>query len=239
MGHTTPGFSTAPEVEALEALDGQGWRGAYFVMEGLRNGSEHPDLEILKVDAAQEARERFAPDTLREDPVLEGFRALHRAVGRANRKTVSSPENLLRLVLRSGALPRVNLLVDIYNLVSIQSRLALGAHDLAGVEGDIRLRLTDGTEGFHPLGEGAPKPVAPGEYAYVDDANDVLCRMEVRQVEKSKVGLDTRACFYIVQGNGATPWEAVRAAAEETIALTQRFCGGKVRWLHAPWPESS
>lgn len=238
MRHQSIEFSVSPEMNALESLGSEGWRGTYFAMGGMTNGSEHDDLEALKAEAAREALARFTPESLRDDPVLDGFRALHRAVGCANRKTIPSPENLLRFVLRSGALPRVNLLVDIYNLVSIRSRLALGAHDLAGVEGDITLRLTDGSEGFHPLGESAPKAVAAGEYAYIDGANDVLCRLEVRQVEKSKVGADTRECFYIVQGNGATDQEDLRAAAEEVVALNQRFCGGEVRWLYGGWLEN-
>ncbi len=229
MAGETLQFEFSDEVAAL------GVRGAYFTITGLANRASDPAFEALAARETEAVLAGLSPDAIRDDPVLAGFRALHEAVGVSNRKNVASPENLLKLLLKAGGLPTVNLVVDIYNLVSLKTRLALGAHDLAGVAGNIRLRLTGGTEGFVPLGAGEAKPVRPGEYAYVDDGNDVLCRLEVRQVEKSKVGLETCDCFYIVQGSAATPPELLRAAAEEVIALTRQFCGGEVRMLHAPW----
>ncbi len=226
-------FRIAPEVTAL------GLRGAYFTMGGLFNRAPgdpaYNDFNALKAETLAAIVPELSAESIKSDPVLTGFRELHRAVGSANRKTIPAPENLLRVLHRTGALHSVNMLVDIYNLVSVKTRLALGAHDLAQVSGDIQLRLTDGGEGFHPLGEGQPKSIVPGEYAYVDGANDVLCRMEVRQVEKSKVDPGTTECFHIVQGNAATSAQKLKEATEEWIALTQRFCGGEARMLHAPW----
>jgi len=129
-------------------------------------------------------------------------------------------------------MPRINLLVDIYNLVSVKTRLALGAHDLSHVRGGVHLRRTTGRERFLPLGASEPKPVRTGAYAYVDDSDEVLCWLEVRQVETTKVTLESRDCFYIIQGNSRVPQEALRSAAEELITLTKRFCGGEARLLH-------
>jgi DNA/RNA-binding domain of Phe-tRNA-synthetase-like protein len=172
-------------------------------------------------------------DGFLDDPVLAGFRRLHDAVGRSNKKNVASPENLLATVMANGRLPTVNVVVDIYNLVSLRTRLALGAHDIGEISGDVHLRLTTGSEGFWPLGSERPKPVGPGEYAYVDDRNDVICRLEVRQVERTKITIDTTECFYIVQGNEATDGPYLKAAADELVELTKRFCGGRERLVNA------
>jgi DNA/RNA-binding domain of Phe-tRNA-synthetase-like protein len=107
------------------------------------------------------------------------------------------------MLLKHGQLPRINLLVDIYNLVSVKTHLSLGAHDRQKLGGDVHLKLTTGTERFWPIGTNELYPVKPGKYAYVDDDNDIICRLEVRQVEKTKVLPDTTACFFIVQGNPA------------------------------------
>jgi len=69
--------------------------------------------------------------------------------------------------------------------------------------------------------------VAPHEYSYCDDANEVLCRLEIRQVEKTKVDEDAQNIFYIVQGNDATPDALLRQTAERIIELTTRYCGGR------------
>jgi DNA/RNA-binding domain of Phe-tRNA-synthetase-like protein len=100
------------------------------------------------------------------------------------------------------------------------------------VEGNIHLRLTNGSEGYWPLGSSQPKTVRPGGYAYIDDANEVICMLEVRQVEKTKVTLYTKECFYIIQGNLATNLEYLSSAAERLIALTSQFCVGEARYLN-------
>jgi len=222
-------FTIAPEVLAL------GLSGAYLVIDGLANRAADPAFDTLLEHELPALREQYAaPDFVKTDPVLAGFRELHTRVGRSNRRFVASPEALLGRFQRAGTLPRVNLLVDIYNLVSLKTRLALGAHDVARIEGGVSLRLTDGSEGLYPLGAAAPEEVFPGEYAYCDTAGDVLCRMEVLQVEKTKVSEGTTAAFYIVQGNMNTPAASVRAAADELVALTTRFCGGAARMLYTP-----
>jgi DNA/RNA-binding domain of Phe-tRNA-synthetase-like protein len=224
-------FDVSAEVLAL------GLRGAYVTLSGVQNRAADPAFDALRDEFVRAVLADLSAEKIKNDPVLAGFRRLHEAVGRSNRKNVASPENLLNMLLRQRALPRVNLLVDIYNVVSIKSRLALGAHDLARVVGNIHLRLTTGSEGFWPIGAPAPKAVEAGEYAYVDDENDIICRLEVRQVEKTKVTLETSECFYIVQGNAATDEAHLKAATEELLQLTKRFCGGEARLLYATWDK--
>lgn len=216
-------FTVAHEVRELGVV------GSYFLIRDLNNNLVESGLQDWVrscVDALVEPNEE----------ILTGFRTLHSAVGRSNRKFVASPENLWKLFLRRGALPRVSPIVDIYNAISLRSCLALGAHDVARIDGNVILRLTTGDEGFHPLGAEEPKAVAPGEYSYVDDSNDVICRMEVRQVEKTKVTDKTVDCFYIVQGNPSTPEDIVHQVASELISTTTRFCGGEVEHL---WPPAN
>lgn len=209
----------AGQVQAL------GVRGVYLAMYGLTNRPEDPEFETLRADLNRRLADE--KQALLADPLLQGYRELHSAVGFSNRDFVASPEALIK----SGRLPQVNLLVDIYNLVSIETRLSFGAHDLARVQGNIHLRLTTGSEGYWPLGSPEPKPVRPGAYAYIDDADEVICLLEVRQVHKTRVTLETRDCFYIIQGNPAASQPALQAAAERLTALTQRFCGGEAVYL--------
>ncbi|WP_250282373.1 MULTISPECIES: phenylalanine--tRNA ligase beta subunit-related protein [unclassified Frankia] len=220
--------------KAAEEVLGLGLTGVYFVMGNLRNRKDDEQFDSLLAGTLAGLPSFPSNEDFKSDPVLAGFRDLHTAVGRSNRENVASPENLLRLIRRTGTLPRINLLVDIYNLVSLRTRLALGAHDLAAVDGDIRLTSTTGAERFVPLGATEPKPVPAGEYGYIDGAGEIICRMETRQVEKTKVVLDTTECFYIVQGNRATDASYVWDAANELIALTKEFCGGDERILFGP-----
>jgi DNA/RNA-binding domain of Phe-tRNA-synthetase-like protein len=204
-----------------------GVRGAFAVLCGLDNRASHPGLEAWRNAVAQRLAAELHPDFVEADPVLRGFRELHDQVNRSNKRFVSSAEALVGLFQRKGVIPVLNPLVDIYNLVSLETRLSLGAHDTAHVVGAIMLRLTAGGERFVPLGAVGPEPIQPGEYCYVDDTGEVLCRLEHRQCERTKVTAATTSCFYILQGNRATPRAMLEAALRRLVERTLELCGGR------------
>lgn len=170
--------------------------------------------------------ERYQGVDVHADPILEGFSLIHDRGHIRRKRNVPASVTLVKLLVRRGTMPYINPIVDIYNTVSIESGLALGAHDLAHVDGNVTLRMTDGSERFVPLGESEAQPVRPGEYAYCDDANDVLCRLEVRQVNKTAATPATTDAFFIVQGNAATSDEYVRHTARLLIDELTRHLGG-------------
>ncbi len=220
-------FDAAPQV--LE----KGVRVCIFSLGGLRNRETDPQFENLLQASLERVLAEVAATPLAEDPILQGYRGIHTALGFSNRSFPPASESLLEYVIKNHRLPRINLLVDLYNLVSVETRLSLGAHDLERVAGNVHLRFTTGGEGYHPLGAPGPKPVRPGGYAYVDDDNDVICLLEVKQVEKTKATLDTCECLYIVQGNAATEYAYLQAAARRLIDLTQQFCGGQANFIYS------
>lgn len=163
------------------------------------------------------------------DPVLEGFNILHDKSGVKRRKNVPASTNLIKMLEKHDGLTFINTVVDIYNLVSVESKLALGAHDMDHIDGNFTLRFTDGTERYVPLGQIEPRPVRPHEYCYCDDANEVLCRLEVRQVNKTAVTESTTRAAFIVQGNAATSNSYVRETAEHLVEEVACYCGGQGR----------
>ncbi len=221
-------FDIAPEVLSL------GLTGAYFTINNLRNQHTDSDFELLKSEMLDQILADLSCEGIEENPVLKGFRQLHESVGCPGKKHIASPENLLIMFLKQRKIPTINLVVDIYNLVSLETRLAIGAHDMARISGNVHLRLTDGTEGFWPIGYDKPQGVTAGQYAYVDDSNDIICRLEARQVEKTKVTLDTTSCFFIVQGNAATSREYIDRATHRLVSLIKQFCGGSEEMLYLP-----
>lgn len=172
-------------------------------------------------------------DQIKTDPIIQGFWDLHKAVHLPKRNNTPAPATLLKLILKRGELFSINPVVDLYNLISIQSKLALGAHDLDHVDGNINLRLTDGTERFVPIGgNGEPEPVKAGEYGYIDDSNEIICHLETRQVEKTKVTAATTHIFYIVQGNQNTTQDYVDDVARQVIDQTTHYLGGEGHFLN-------
>jgi DNA/RNA-binding domain of Phe-tRNA-synthetase-like protein len=204
-----------------------GVRGIYFNIRGMRNRASE-DSDITGFVAEELAR---VPTASENSDIIRGFTELHRKVSNKWKKLKPSPEMLLNYFRQRGTLPRVNGLVDVYNAISVSSCAALGAHDLSHVSGDIALRLTRGDERFWPIGSPEPGRALPGEYAYIDSSNEILCRLEVRQVEKTKVTPDTNDAFFIVQGHDQFDWSLIEDAAARLQQACTHLFGGQVEHL--------
>jgi Uncharacterized conserved protein len=210
-----------------QAVLDAGVKIVFAVVYGLDNHGEDPEWAAYRDKRLEELYKEYAELDVHADPILEGFNLLHDKTGVKRRKNIPASENLIRLLKKNHGMFYINQAVDIYNLISLESKLALGAHNIDRVEGDVTLRFTDGSERFVPIGQSEPIPVAAHEYCYCDDANEVLCRLEIRQVEKTKVDEESENVLYIVQGNEATPYELLYDTAQRIIELTTKYCGGR------------
>ena len=216
------------EFYVQQAVLDAGVKILFPVIRGLDNTAESDEWKAYRREKLLELYRAYENLDVHSDPVLEGFNLLHDETGVKRRKNLPASENLIKLLKKNrGEMFYINTAVDIYNLLSLESRLALGAHNIDRVDGNVTLRFTDGTERFVPLGQTDPVPVHPHEYCYCDDSNEVLCRLEVRQVNKTAVDETAKNVFYIVQGNRATPDELLRETAERLIAVTTKYCGGR------------
>lgn len=203
-----------------------GLKIVYVVMKDIDNTKENEEWKQKREDIIQKLLKEYENLDYHSDPVLEGFHILHDHSGVKRRKNIPASENLIRALRKHGDVPFINQVVDLYNIISMKSKLALGAHDIDHVDGNVTLRFTDGSEKFVPIGLNEPVPVNPHEYCYCDDSNEVLCRLEIRQVEKTKVDTSTKNLFYIVQGNEAVSDEYLKETAQRSIEETERYCGG-------------
>lgn len=169
-------------------------------------------------------------DGLLASPVLAEYRRLQQAAG--IEQPEAPAERLLKLLQKSGRLPNINRAVDSYNMESARTLLSMGAHDMAKITGDVRLRTTDGSEKYTPLGEVAVARIAAGEYAAVDDEK-VLCRLDVRQCDETKCGEETKEFLVYVQGNKETTPEYVEAGLQKVCDNMKAFCGAEYVILEA------
>lgn len=202
-----------------------------FKIEGIDNISITEEFENWRERKIKELIEKYKDYDIKSDNVIEGFYELHQAVGVPRRKNLPASENLIKLLTKREELVHINKAVDIYNIISIDSKLCLGAHDIDKVSGNVNLKITDGTESFIPLGSEEKKPVKQGEYSFVDDDNDVICWLDIRQVDKTKVTENSKNVLYLVIGNKENTYEELEKVAKEIITITTKFCGGKATIL--------
>jgi DNA/RNA-binding domain of Phe-tRNA-synthetase-like protein len=212
-----------------------GLRARVIVFRGVKIGPSDP---VLRADIKAEAeaiRTHFGNLTaIRSAPEVIRFQEILRKVGVNPRREQPSVERLLNCALQRGDLPAVNTLVDAYNLVSVRSFYSLGAHDLDRIAVPVTLRLLTGKESFTPLGQDKEVPVIAGEYGYVDARDRLLCRLDIRQAEFSKVTTQTQNVLLIVEGTTDDRPESFRQVGTAGIDQVRRFCGGTAEIVAEP-----
>lgn len=203
-----------------------GVKAVFASIEGVDNSGRSPEWEKERRARLGALRRRYEGFDPHADPVLEGYHVLHDRSGVKRRKNIPSAENLIKALVKHGDMPFINQVVDIYNIISMERRLCVAVHNMDKVDGDLTVRFSDGTERYFPLGAEAPVPMNPHEYCYCDDSNEVLCRLEIRQVDKTKIDKDAERILYIIEGNDATDEQYLLGVMQEIIDTTVKYCGG-------------
>src|SRR5207237_595421 len=118
------------------------------------NAGPSPDemLEETKARALEIERLPF-PRGVLEPPQIENTRRAYKALGKDPARYRGSAEALLRRIVAGKGLPQINAVVDVINLVSVESRLPVGLYDMAHVVGDIVFRAGRAGETYKGIGK--------------------------------------------------------------------------------------
>jgi len=109
-------------------------------------------LDEIKARALEIERLPF-PRGVLESPQIEITRRAYKALGKDPARYRGSAEALLRRVVAGKGLPDINAVVDIINLVSVESRLPVGLYDAAHVQGDVVFRAGRAGETYKGIGK--------------------------------------------------------------------------------------
>jgi DNA/RNA-binding domain of Phe-tRNA-synthetase-like protein len=212
-----------------------GLRAAGMLLSNVHIEPAADPLRLLIDDTARNIQLEF--ETLSHIRKLKNLVAVQQILRQVNVKPRQHPpssQKLMEYAWRRGTLPTVNNLVDCYNLVSLRTQLSLGAHDLDLIACPVQLRLFQGQETFHPLGQTQPRPVVVGEFGYVDAQNRVLCRLDSLQADFSKVTARTRRVLLIIETTASREDQPLYAAIEQLEELLKQHCQAKLDQLILP-----
>lgn len=132
------------------------------------------------------------------DPSIESWRVAYRSFGLNPNRTRPSVDALSRRVARDRKLPRINPVVDAYNLVSLRYGLPAGAFDLDVVDGDIVIRRAGPDEPFRGIG-GDDELVRAGEIVYADACRLLTRGWNYRDCDHTKVTPTSRTVLFMVE----------------------------------------
>ena len=192
--------------------------------ECAKNAFADENAYLQQARAAEEETRKIA--NLAEQPNVAAWRKMYRAFSEDPTKRKPSAEALAKRVLNGEQLPRVNALVDCYNLVSLRNLIPVGGQDREKIVGQMVLRFAREGESFTPLGAKEIQQANEGEVVYAD-AEKILCRKwNYRDCEEAKIAETTAKFVLVVDGAAGIPAEKVEGAANELKAALEKFIQG-------------
>ncbi|MFQ6085594.1 MAG: B3/4 domain-containing protein [Candidatus Bathyarchaeia archaeon] len=186
-------------------------------------------LESFKKRVFTEVGERYDIQELRRARVFRAYRDFFWKIGIDPTKDRPAAEALIRRILRGRSIPRINTLVDAYNLASMKTEIALAAFDRNRVRGGLAMRFATEGEEFLGIGMGKPKKLRGGE-VIISDEEKVIAIYPHRDADESKITDSTKDVLLLVCGVPGVSDDALLDAASLTTEYITRFCGGRARF---------
>ena len=144
-------------------------------------------------------------DAVLNNPITQGYADLLQSVGRSIKKYPPTVPAFIRNIQRRGSMPHINSVIDIYNVESLHSLLAIGGHDLDKIDGQIEFTVNKEEGSFLPISS-TEKHIAATDYVY-RDSKGIIAWLGVRDGEQYKFDNGTKNAIFIIQGNADTSVE--------------------------------
>ena len=207
---------------------------------GLVNGPSNEAGSALLDDAARRLAARLDGRAPHEDPHMAAWRQVYTAFGSKPSRTRNSAEALAKRALSDAGLPRINLLVDLYNAVSVAHLIPVGGEDIDRIEGDMRLIRATREEDFVTVAGGAETVEHPdtGEVVWRDDMGVTCRRWNWRQGPRTRLTEETTSGVFLLESLAPMPVAEVAAAAAELAGLLAEFSPGADIAVRAPEPSA-
>ncbi|MFE9173830.1 B3/4 domain-containing protein [Streptomyces kebangsaanensis] len=229
----TLSLTVSDEVRALAP----GFTHVAVEAHGLVNGPSTEASSALLDDAARRLAVRLDGRAPHEDPHMAAWRATYTAFGSKPSRTRNSAEALARRALTDAGLPRINVLVDLYNAISVAHLVPVGGEDLDLVQGGMRLVRAGGEEDFVTVAGGEETVEHPdaGEVVWRDEAGVTCRRWNWRQGPRTRLTEGTTSGIFLLESLDPMPVAEVRAAATELAELLEKFSPGVRVTVREPW----
>jgi len=189
---------------------------------------QNAELEKFKGEITEKAKEKYDLNSVRNLPTFRAYRDFFWRVGIDPTKNRPAAEALIRRVLRGRTMPRINTLVDAYNLASIKTEMALAAFDANKLKGDLIMRFAEKREKFLGIGMEKPMLLQGGEIV-ISDNQKLVAIYPYRDADSTKITEKTKNVMLLVCGVPGIGEETLQNAAQVALEYITSFCGGEGR----------
>jgi DNA/RNA-binding domain of Phe-tRNA-synthetase-like protein len=184
-------------------------------------GSTPEGLDQELHDCEEKVLQLAEPKAVLEAEAILATRAGYKALGKDPARYRGSAEALLRRVIAGKGLPRINNVVDVINLVSVESRLPVGLYDLSHVQGDILFRAGRAGETYKGI----------GKYDLNLEGLPVFCDAvgphgsPTSDSERTMVTLETKNVIAIIISFGGA--DTLPRWGQQMMEVLQKYASGK------------
>lgn len=169
-----------------------------------------------------EFRQQYTLEELNKRPAILATRLAYKALGKEPGRYRPSAEALCRRILREIPLYRVDTLVDIINIVSVETGFSIGAFDLNKIEGEkLILGVGKAGEEFEAIGRGQLN--IEGLPVYRDTVGGI--GTPTSDHDRTKITSDTRQLLVII--NGYNGEEGLQRAINLSVFLLKKYADAK------------
>jgi DNA/RNA-binding domain of Phe-tRNA-synthetase-like protein len=197
------------------------------LISGIKIAKDEETLEEFKETLTNEIKKDHTPETLKDAPIIRMYRDFYWRIGIDPTKIRPSSEALIRRVIKGRTLPKINTLVDAYNLASMKTNMALAAFDSKKISGELTMRFAKSNELFQ--GIGMEKTIdLKGNEPLITDEEKIIAIYPYRDSDATKVTLDTTKTLILVCGVPGITTQVIEKTAVITIEYITRFNGGLV-----------
>jgi len=194
-------------------------------ISGVQIQKRDTELEKFKIAVTQQVRNEYDLYTVKDHPTFRAYRDFFWSIKIDPTKIRPAAEALIRRILAGKTLPRINTLVDAYNLASIKTRIALATFDADKLDGELLMRFAEEGEQFSGIGMERPLMLRGREIA-VSDKEKLVAIYPYRDADNTKVTEKTKNIMVVVCGVPGIPKQELEKASDVALEYVTRFCGG-------------
>ena len=186
------------------------------------------ELQEFKECLCGEVKRKYALESLKDVYIFRCYRDFFWKVGIDPTKIRPAAEALVRRILAGTPIPRINNVVDSYNLASIKTEVALAAFNRDELRGGLLMRSAESGERFNGIGMDEPMELN-GREIVISDEEKLVAVYPYRDADRSKVSTTTKNLLILVCGVPGIQEKTLKDAGKVALELVTKFCGGEGR----------
>lgn len=154
-------------------------------------------------------------------PAIYATRQVYKKLGKDPNRYRPSSEALCRRILKGQELYQIDTLVDLINLVSLETGYSIGGFDDAKIRGGLTLGVGEAEEKFEGIGRGLLN--IEGLPVYRDDIGGI--GTPTSDEERTKITSETTRLLMLI--NGYSGREGLQEATDYSVELLKRYAEAK------------